>query len=385
VAGALGAATLAVSLAFSGPAAAQTTPVPGPGPVTVENLFVAAAVPVDVTAGGITEARERGLTQGRVSGFRTVVARIVAREDLDRVPQMNATQIIDVVRDFSIANERTSAVRYLADLTVRFDPAVIRRLLRGANIPYTETLSKPLVVVPLLRENANAPWQLWEDSNAWRSAWAMVPKDMGLVPLIVPTGGREDSAAVTAAQAASKDLIALNALARRYDAGGTVLAMATATPDGLQIQLEELRTDVPSEGLSLTQGREAGQAGDAFLLAGANAAGAAVQESWKRRNRVTFGGTTQITALVPVANLKEWLGVKNRLDDVPLISRLDLQAMTRDRAQITLYYSGAQRQLELAMSQHDLTLAQQGGVWIIQMRGTAAAAPGTAPAEAPPQ
>ena len=58
--------------------------------------------------------------------------------------------------------------------------------------------------------------------------------------------------------------------------------------------------------------------------------------------------------------------MKTKLDDVPLIDRLELQAMTRDRAQVTLCYAGAQRQLELAMSQHDLTLTQQNGVWIIQ-------------------
>ena len=94
--------------------------------------------------------------------------------------------------------------------------------------------------------------------------------------------------------------------------------------------------------------------------------------------------------LVPVADLKDWLTVKKRLDDVPLIDRLDVQAMIKDRAQVTLYYAGAQRQLELAMSQHDLTLALQNGVWIIQARNSASAArvlgkPGpAAAAEAPP-
>lgn len=394
LAGALEAAVLAAVLLSARPLAAQTAPAPRPAlsPVTGKDLFVANGMTVDVTAGNVTDARERGLTQGRIAGFRKVVARIVAREDMDRVPQVNATQIIDMVRDFSIANERSSAVRYLADLTVRFDPALIRRLLRNANIPFTETLSKPLVVVPLLRENADAPWQLWEESNAWRAAWAQVPQDLGLVPLIVPTGSREDSSILSAAQAGSKDLAALNALAARYDAGGTVIAMATSVAEGLQISLVELRSDVPSEDLQLTQTPEPGQTKAEMLIAAATSTATAVQDGWKHRNRVAFGGTTQITALVPVADLKEWLTVKNRLDDVPLIDRLELQAMTRDRAQVTLYYAGAQRQLELAMSQHDLALAQQNGVWIIQARGAASTGralgkPGNeaAPAEAPPQ
>jgi hypothetical protein len=376
----------AVFMAVSGlahPVAAQTAVPPATVPVTSKDLFVANAVPVDVTSANITEARERGLTQGRIAGFRKVVERIVAREDVARVPQFNATQIIDMVRDFSIANERTSAVRYLADLTVRFDPAVIRRLLREANIPFTETLSEPLVVIPLMRESAGGRWMLWEGSNAWREAWAQLPQDLGLVPLIIPSGTREEMSALNAEQAGGKDIVALNALAARHGAGGTVLAMATMNGDNVQIALEELRNDLPSEDVTLTQTPEADQTREDVLSSAARAAAISIQDNWKRRNRVAFGGTTQITALIPVSDLKEWLTIKNRLDDVPLIDRLEIQALTRDRAQVTLYYAGAQRQLELAMSQHDLALAQQSGVWIIQGRDMASnrilGKPGTDP------
>ncbi len=385
------AAAGALVLVFVGAVSAVAqTALPTTAPLTNETLFVASAVPVDVTAGNVTEARERGLIQGRIAGYRKVMARVVAREDMDRVPQQNATQIIDLVREFSIADERSSAVRYLANLTVRFDPAAIRRLLRNANIPFTETLSKPLVVVPMMRTDANAPWQLWEDTNLWRAAWSRVPQDLGLVGLIVPEGGAADSAALSAEQAAGKDLAAINAFAQKYNAGGAVISMATGVGETLEMTLVEVRADLPSEDQSLVQAPASGQSQEEFLTAAAVSAAGAVQETWKHRNRVTFGGTTQITALVPVADLQEWLTVKKRLGEVPLIDKLDLQAMTRDRAQVTLYYSGEQRQLELAMSQHDLTLLQQNGVWMIQARGTASAErvlgrPGAeTPAEAPP-
>lgn len=368
-----GAIVLGAMLALVGwlpatPAAAQTPPAVTV-PLTAADLFVAGAVPVDVTAATVTEARESGLTQARVTGFAKVLSRLVAREDLGRLPALSPAEIIDMVRDFSIANERSSAVRYLADLTVRFDPVPIRRLLRNANIPFTETVSKPLVVVPLARADASAPWLLWEDNNAWRGAWLQLPADAGLVSLITPAGSAEDGALLTAEQASARDLAALNALAERYGAAGTVIMMATGTSDGIEIVLSELRNESPSEDLTLNLIAEAGRTPEQLLASATVAAAEAVQESWKQRNRVAFGGTTQITALVPVGGLGEWLMVKSRLNAVPLIDRLELQAITRDRAQVTLYYAGAQRQLELAMSQHDLALAQQDGVWIIQARG----------------
>jgi hypothetical protein len=151
--------SLGVSL-LSGTAFGQVAPVRPPG---VVDVYVAESVPVDVTAGSVGEARERGLTQGRIAGYRRILERIVAREDLPAVPQQNAEQIIEMVREFSIANERSSAVRYLADLTVRLNPNAIRQLLRNAGVPFTETLSKPLVVVPVM--------QIGGEASLWGSAW----------------------------------------------------------------------------------------------------------------------------------------------------------------------------------------------------------------------
>jgi uncharacterized protein with PhoU and TrkA domain len=64
--------------------------------------------------------------------------------------------------------------------------------------------------------------------------------------------------------------------------------------------------------------------------------------------------------------------------EVPLVDRMDVQAMTKDRVQLTLYYAGAQSQLSVAMAQHDLALSQKDGVWVIAFaRGGQAA--GSAP------
>ncbi len=341
------------------------SPTPPLTPLTPGTLFVAEAVPVDVTAGTVTEARERGLTQGRVAGLRKVLERLVAREDLARVPQLNTTQIIDMVRDFSIANERSSAVRYLADLTVRFNPTAVRRLLREARVPFTETISKPLVVVPVLRD-ANAAI-LWAPDNTWHSAWLQVPASGALVSFVTPSGDGQDAATVSPEQALAKNDAALQALAVRHGAGGILVAAATiGADDAVAMTLTEIRADLPPVVLTLTHAAAPGIARGEVIAAAARTAAAAVEENWLRRNRVSFNVTGQMTALVPIADLKEWLAVRERLNSVPLVDRLTMQAMTRDRAQITLYYAGGEEQLRLAMTQYNLALSQQNGVWVIE-------------------
>ena len=351
-----------LALIFAPHSAFAQTP-PAAKPV---DIFVAEGVPVDVTAGSVTEARERGLTQGRVNGFRKVLERIVAQDDLARVPQPSANQIIEMVREFSIANERTSAVRYLAELTVRFDPNAVRNLLRRAGIPFTEIVSKPLAVVPVLRDDAGAAF-LWNDPNPWRTAWVRGGVDRSLVPLFFPAGDTGDAEAITADQATAKDAQAIANLTARYDVGGALIAVAHWTPEGLQMNIAAARRGLPTTDFNLTYAGAPGQSRDEIMAGAVQLAARTIEEDWRRRNRITSTTTAQITALVPLNDLKEWTAVRTHLGDVPLVDGINLQAMTRDRAQVTLSYLGDQSQLTLAMAQQDLGLSQQGGVWVIEL------------------
>jgi hypothetical protein len=329
------------------------------------DIFVAESVPVDVTAGSVGEARERGLVQGRVAAFRKILERLVAREDLPRVPQQNTTQIIDMVREFSIANERSSAVRYLADLTVRFNPTAIRQLLRNAGVPFTETISRPLVVVPVMRAGGVAT--LWGGTNPWHDAWARTPTDSGLLPLIVPSGDAQDAGALGAQQALDANVPALAALAARYNAGGALVVVANMEASGpIAMTVIEVRADAAPVELSVTHSGALGQAAPEVIAGAVETAAAAAADNWRRRNRVSFGDRNQMTALVPVTDLQEWLAIRARLTNIALVDHVDVQAMTRDRVQITIHFAGEEEQLRLAMGQHNLNFTQQNGVWVIE-------------------
>ena len=327
------------------------------------NLFEARGVPVDVTAATVTEARERALTQGRVEALRVMVEHVASPEEATKVPQLPANQIIDMVREFSLANERTSAVRYIAEMTVRFDPDAVRRLMRGAKIQFTEAASKPMVLLPVYVEGGKA--QLWEDGNPWREAWLRVKDRSALVPLVLPVGDAD----ITVAQVQAKDRDALADLANRYDAAGVVIARAAASGDSVSLAYTEVRGAAPPAEASVGFAAQAGQTHEEMLTAAATALAAAVADAWKKNNRFDLGVTTQLTALAPIKDLKDWVRIREHLKDVPLVRNVEVQALTRDRAQVTFRYAGDQARLESALAQQSLTLSQQGGVWILATAG----------------
>ncbi len=191
-------------------------------------------------------AREAARIDGQRRAFRMLLERLTIAADHPRLPRVGDQQLTDMVRDFEVASERSSAVRYLATYTFRFRPDAVRTLLRDAGIPFAETVSKPVIVLAVLRRDDRT--LLWDDPNPWRAAWSARAGAGGLVPLVVPSGDAADGAAIDPDQALAADRAALGRIAARYGGGDVLIAAATQRPSGaLQTNLRRVSVGAATE------------------------------------------------------------------------------------------------------------------------------------------
>ena len=92
----------------------------------IEDVFTVADIRVDeVAEGGAADARTIALAKGERRAFSELMRRLTVRGDHNRLPQLGSEAISGLVQDLSIANEKNSRVRYLADLTYRFKPGAV--------------------------------------------------------------------------------------------------------------------------------------------------------------------------------------------------------------------------------------------------------------------
>jgi hypothetical protein len=276
-----------------------------------------------------------------------------------------------------VANERVSGVRYLADYTYHFRADAVRNLLRQANIPFCETPSKPLVVLPILEAGGSAV--LWEDPNPWRDAWTANPPPAGLVPLVLPYGDLEDVQAVDADAAVKGDTAMLRAISGRYGNADVLVTVAVLTSDVTPHTVAVTSTryspsgDAPPQTWNQTFAATPDQS-DGDLMAAAVAGTAdGVEEAWKKANILDYSQAGTITVKVPTGDLGKFVDVENRLAGVPAIRRSTLVALNRQQATLSIHYYGAPAQLRTALAQRDLALEGQDPDYVLER------------AEAPPQ
>ncbi len=328
-------------------------------------VFAVRGVAVDATAATAAKARDQALAEGHQAAFRRLVARLVLAADQPRVSALAPDVINDLVRDFEVADEKTSAVRYLASLTVRFRPDAVRTFLRGQGVGFAETRSKPLLVLPVYE--LSGALSLWDDPNPWREAWSRLPASDGLVPLVRARGDLQDIAAIGAEQAVRGDDARLKAIAGRHGASDVLIARAGMRyPDGppvsggsgpwLQVSLSRFGNALLEQTRVEAFYPEAGEDQNALLARAAVAIAGQIEENWKRNNRLRFDTGDELTVEVPIMSLAQWLEIKTKVEAVPFIRRADLIYLSRKLARLRLNFIGDAEQLRLALSQSDLAL-----------------------------
>lgn len=333
------------------------------------DVFTVEGVEVDATAVSATAARERAILAGQQKALEQLFDRVTPRDQRAALPRSSATEIGDLVRDFAVEAEKTSAVRYLASLTVRFRPDAIRAMLRAANVSFAETVSKPIVIVPVAQSSAGTT--LWDESNPWLTAWQRNHRS-GLVPFVVPRGDLEDGVALDAARAKAGDPEGLAALAWRYKAGNVIVATAeTRQQDDrvLSIQLTSSRFDAEGrrEGTHVRAIVAEGASRDAQWQRAAALMAEDIEDDWKRTNLIRFDSERSLIATAPLTALSDLVELRKRLAAVSFLRSYDLLAVARDSAQLRLHFFGDERQLAIALAQSDLVLAARDSTsWTLQ-------------------
>ncbi|WDI30952.1 DUF2066 domain-containing protein [Hyphococcus flavus] len=312
---------------------------------------------------------------------------------------------------FEVYNEKSSAQTYRAFITYRFKPAAVRRLLRDAQIPYSEAQTRTALVLPVL-ETANGVY-LWEENNPWMAAWKVRPYNNELTPMAAPLGDLEDASSISAQEALSLNNDALRMMADRYAVSQVIIAHAFLRQvDGehrLRVRLingfresgdvssdaEFSAVDTPEasyEGLTAIQQAPetnviSAKVGDVLAESLFNRpvgnfptmAEEAIEvviakhaKPWKERTLIDHTEAALLEASAYFRSLSEWAKIRSALISTPLVGSVQVRSLSRQGAEMLIQAYGDPDKLIVAMEAQGLTLwSEDGERWLVATPATA--------------
>jgi len=341
----------------------------GVWPVYAQGVYTVDNVSVDATDKTAAAARDIALVEGQKEAAVRLLRRITPRTHHALLPELGAERIARLIASMEIQSEKRSTTRYLADLSFNFKKEDVRRLLQNLNIPFSETMSKPVLVLPIYE--ATGATNLWDEPNPWRDAWRGIDPTDRFVPLVVASGDLTDVAAISVEQAVANDIERITAIARRYKVDDVVLLHAVLVQDlaagipRLTVTIQRIGPAVDSTVIESFAGTSR-HAVSELLNESALAIAESIEEKWKLETRLEFSEKSLLSVRVPLSDIHEWIEIRRRLIDAAAVQHIEIREVTRSAAQIVLHHLGDPHALSVALAQRNLTLAREDDFWIVR-------------------
>jgi hypothetical protein len=316
-------------------------------------------VKVDATAESATAARDLAMAQGRLLAWTKLFRRFTSSTLWSKASAASDMQLQRLMRSFEVANERRSTTRYLAEMTFHFNPVAVRAFLRQSGIAFTETRSRPALVVPIVTGSTFDPM------SSWALAWADPSLQQGLVPFVLPQDDTADLALLMRPDLLQVEWAAWSGMARRHNATSVVLAIASEDAKSVQVIQLSAAGRIAST-LAYAQ---------STFPADAEAVADKAAESWKTRAAVNYGQTAHIVADVTFDSAEDWAKIRTQMAAVRAISSVEVVGMALHEAEVGVTYFGRPEQLHDALAQQNLDLNNDGGKYTLQIAGATAANP----------
>src|SRR5580658_4128901 len=127
-------------------------------PARAQDVYTVSGIHVDATAASSGEAYNVAMAQGRPRAWTILFRRLTRQQDWTRQPMLDGGALLRLSRGYTIANERRSTTRYVADVTYIFNPDAVARTLQSAGIAFTQGAPKRILIVPLAPGFSSGPW-----------------------------------------------------------------------------------------------------------------------------------------------------------------------------------------------------------------------------------
>ena len=133
------------------------------GSTKANSLYTVEDIKVDVSDENAIKAREKAFEEAQVKAFKELTSRMLSEDEALNYETPPVSSISMLVKDYEVSDEKLSSKRYIGTYKFRFQERGVRRFFAKQGTQYTDVVSKPVLVLPLLETGQGTV--VWSPQN----------------------------------------------------------------------------------------------------------------------------------------------------------------------------------------------------------------------------
>jgi len=259
-----------------------------------------------------------------------------------------------------LADEKNTATKYMATLTVRFREDKVQAFLTAHQIPFLRQELPSAVVVPVFEKEEKL--LTLDDQNPWYAY--LKTASISDERIVVPTGELEDLMWVQEALN-NQDMSILKKLSEKYETESVFVLGISDEGSSIRIRTRYVPTEpiLETEKYVAKSGSDSGN-----LIPGVWAQVLADRkELWNRVKMQNFESAMTFWIQVPIAQLSEWQGIRRKLEKADFLENFMIRGFRPGEIWINWQYKGTSLELNRQLRALGLYLdvGDTSGVWVL--------------------
>lgn len=326
----------------------------------------------EVTGNSPQDAKNKSIDYAQKRAFFMVLSKFAPEKAAAIAGALTSEQVYQHVRGYELANELIDGNRYVALYRISISDDMIRRMLAEGATEEAQS-NNPILIIPVL-EDAGKTY-LWEAENLWRSVWNAAALQQGEGLLIMPYGDPDDKSIADSSTILTYNFDTLAPMAARYGAGEVAVLVARyeteRTPQGVSITMRRMGPGIDKMKTEYFEVSDAAGAAQSVLPQAAQAVAEQLKDV--ARNYVgdqerKIAEASKIKLMAQFRRVSEWAKLQETLKKLPRVVRLEVDGITIDHANATLFYNGEAEAMRAVMLANGLHISEQGdGVWLVSL------------------
>ena len=312
------------------------------------DLYTAENVEMSGEGSNPVEAKNNAITQGELRAFNQVILGLVGSDNEAFVERPSDDDILNMVRDISILEEKNTNTSYWGKMNVRFKENAVQDLLKKSNQIYVKKAPPVYWLIPVWRQGANV-WTL-EDENPFYQILKSQYRLSDFTTMILPNGDVDEMISVTQALN-NQNFSDMNTMAVRNRAEQILVVAVEYSPDGNWKMMPESYTGTEN----IFYGLSTSGMGTQTLMDGWLRLNNKMAARWQENN--TSGIKTTYYARLNISQLTEWGYIEKELKKLGFLEDLMLRGAIPGQILLAFTYSNSLKELK-----YQLDLA--GWTWV---------------------